>query len=95
MAESKVGPGGHDDRVTETMQLVYGEGFFSPGGLDEVCRIVAGLGIDKCRVLDVGCGIGGPAVSLVRDAGAAQVVGVEIQQPMIDHARERVCIAGL
>lgn len=95
MTQSKAGPGRYDERVTETMQLVYGEGFFSPGGPDEVCRIVAGLEIDKCEVLDVGCGIGGPAVALVRDAGAARVVGIDIQQLMIDHARERVSTAGL
>ena len=95
MAETKAGPGRYDERVTQTMQLVYGEGFFSPGGRDEVCRIVAGLELGKCEVLDVGCGIGGPAVALVRDAGAARVVGIDVQQPMIDHASERVRTAGL
>ena len=85
----------YDERVTQTMQLVYGEGFFSPGGAQEVCRIVAHIDVSKGEVLDVGCGIGGPAVALVQNAGAARVGGIDVQQPMIDHARARVRKAGL
>ena len=84
----------YDDRVIESMQLVYGDGFLSPGGREEVCRIVAGLALGQ-RVLDVGCGLGGPAIALVQDAGAERVLGIDVQQPVLDRAGERVRAAGL
>ena len=47
------------------------------------------------ELLDIGCGLGGPALALVREACAAHVVGIDIQQPLLDHAARRVCAAGL
>lgn len=79
----------YDKRVIESMQLVYGPGFFSPGGEDEVAQIVEGLDLTRRPVLDVGCGLGGPAVTLARDHGA-NVVGIDVEQSVLDIAKERV-----
>jgi cyclopropane-fatty-acyl-phospholipid synthase len=46
------------------------------------------------RVLDIGCGWGGMALTLARDFGA-RVVGVTLSQEQIKVARERVAAAGL
>lgn len=45
------------------------------------------------RVLDVGCGSGRVGESLL-EAGAAQYLGVDFSQPMIDLARERLARFG-
>lgn len=46
------------------------------------------------RVLDIGCGWGGMALTLARDFGA-RVVGVTLSQEQIKVARERAAAAGL
>jgi cyclopropane-fatty-acyl-phospholipid synthase len=46
------------------------------------------------RVLDIGCGWGGMALTLARDFGA-RVVGVTLSEEQIKVARERVAAAGL
>ena len=79
----------YDKRVIESMQLVYGPGFFSPGGEKEVAQIVEGLDLTRRPVLDVGCGLGGPAVTLARDH-RAKVVGIDVEQSVLDIAKERV-----
>jgi hypothetical protein len=43
------------------LEMIWGDGFMSPGGPDEVMRIVAGHDIAGCSVLDIGCGLGGAA----------------------------------
>lgn len=56
--------------------------------------VVEGLSAGK-RVLDVGCGTGGTTLAVARRLGAgARLVGVDIAEPMIAAARERVARAG-
>ena len=56
----------YDPRNIETMELVYGTGYMSAGGDAEVARIVSGIKICDQQILDVGCGLGGAAISLVK-----------------------------
>jgi SAM-dependent methyltransferase len=47
------------------------------------------------RVLDVGCGAGQSTLQLAELVGpSGRVVGVDISQPLLDHARKRVAQAG-
>ncbi|GHF40811.1 SAM-dependent methyltransferase [Seohaeicola zhoushanensis] len=58
-------------------------------------HIAAKLRIEPgMRVLDIGCGWGGMAITLARDWGA-RVVGVTLSQNQLALARERVAEAGL
>ena len=74
---------------------MWGEGFLSPGGADEVARIVAGAPITGARVLDVGCGLGAVDVLLVERFGAAHVTGIDVEVPLVERAAARVEAAGL
>ena len=71
------------------------EGFLSPGGEDEVARIVVGAPIEGARVLDVGCGLGAIDVLLVERFGAARVTGIDVEAPLVARATTRVEAAGL
>ena len=51
----------------------------SPGGDAEVASVVDGLEIAGRTVLDIGCGLGGPAVALMANHRAGKVVGIDIQ----------------
>jgi len=76
------------------LELVWGEGFMAPGGEGNVAKMVAGLELAGRRVLDLGCGIGGPACILA-EKYAAQVVGIDLESPLIERARQRAARLGL
>ena len=64
----------YTDEFIARLQLVWGAGFLSPGGPQEVGEIVKRLDLGDRRVLDIGCGTGGPAIVLARDYGARVVM---------------------
>ena len=66
----------YDDDFVAVLEAMWGAGFLSPGGPEEVARIVEGLDLSGARVLDVGCGAGGCDLELALRHGAAEVVGV-------------------
>ena len=41
-------------------EAMFGEGFLSPGGQEEVAKIVENVSLTGKEVLDIGVGIGGP-----------------------------------
>ena len=85
----------YDQRNIDTMEMIYGEGFLSPGGAEEVARIMQGLDLGKARILDVGCGLGGAAIAMAGDLGASDVVGVDIDAGLLERAQVLVTKAGL
>ena len=85
----------YDDATTAFLEELWGEGYLSPGGPDEVGRILEGLDLAGCTVLDVGCGSGGITLALARDFGAGRVIGLDVEAPVCAKARARVAAAGL
>lgn len=77
------------------LELIWGEGFMSPGGPAEVGRIVGSTNLDGCVVLDLGCGLGGADVVLVTEHGAGSVVGADVQPDLLDKAAQRAARLGL
>ena len=84
----------YNDGLIAMLELIWGEGFLSPGGPKAVRAIVAGLDLAGMLAIDVGCGIGGPALTLAR-AGAAQVIGLDVETGVVARAVARVSRAGL
>lgn len=84
----------YHDAMLETCQLLWGEGFLAPGGPGNVARLVGGLDLRDRRVVDVGCGLGGPACVLAEEFGA-YVVGIDLEPPLIERARARAAERGL
>ena len=85
----------YGDTFVAGLEWMWGEGFLSPGGADEVARIVAGAPIMGARVLDVGCGLGAIDLLLVERFGAAHVTGIDVEAPLVAQAAARVEAAGL
>jgi len=77
----------YDENLTALLEAIWGEGFMSPGGTDEVDRYLAGVEVEGRRVLDIGCGLGGVDIHLLRGRGAARVTGIDIDQELIDSCR--------
>ncbi|RLA07040.1 MAG: hypothetical protein DRQ59_14675 [Gammaproteobacteria bacterium] len=85
----------YNDAVIASVEMVCGDGFMSPGGEQCVARIVEGLDISGKKVLEVGCGLGGVLVALVRNHHAGSVHGMDLEASVLARAKKRVLAAGL
>lgn len=85
----------YTDSFVAALEMVWGDGFLSPGGKDEIDLFLDGLDLTGKSVLDVGCGAGGVDVVLVQDYGAKHVLGIDIEQPLIDRCSARAERLGL
>ncbi len=86
---------GYDADGVDQIELIWGDGFLSPGGADEVGRIVARGAVAGADVLDIACGTGGAAVVLARDRGARSVTGIDIASYVVERATERAKAHGV
>ncbi len=91
-------PPGHQDEyhdaLVDMLELVWGRGFMIPDGPRIVRRVLAGLELRGERVLDIGAGIGGPALLMAGEMGA-RVVGIDLEAPLVSRARAAAAAAGL
>ena len=55
----------------------------SPGGAEEVARLLEGSEIGDCEVLDIGCGLGAIDELLVTQYRARSVVGIDIDPALL------------
>jgi len=96
---------GYYEKTTNSMRRGWNESFhfaaFAPGEklADALRRNERDLAMEArfvpgARVLDIGCGIGGPALTIARHSGA-HVVGVNIVMMQLEIARRRAARAGL
>lgn len=85
----------YHSRAVAMLQAVWGEGFLSPGGPEEVARLVGDADLSGLAVLDIGCGAGGIDLALVRAHGAGYVTGVDVEDTVLANARALVARAGL
>lgn len=84
----------YDDALVTLLELIWGEGHMAPGGEGNIAKIADGLDLRDKRVLDIGCGIGGPAFFLAREYGA-NVVGTDLESQLIEIAKRRAREYGL
>lgn len=84
----------YNDAMTTMLELIWGVGFMAPGGEGNIANLVEGLDTEGQRILDIGCGIGGPAFLLASKYGA-KVVGIDIEPQLIEQAQRRAEELGL
>jgi len=77
----------YDQRNIETMETVYGRGYLSAGGDEEVAKVLDRFDLQGKRILDMGCGLGGASVTMARDLGATDVVGYDIDDEVLRRAK--------
>lgn len=82
-------------RMIAMLEAVWGTGFLSPGGPEEVARVIGSHDLTGRSVLDIGCGAGGIDIALVRNHRAAYVTGLDVEDPVLLHARALVAQGGL
>ena len=92
---SPVAENNYDQRNIDTMELVYGRGYLSAGGDEEVFRILEGINTTGGQVLDIGCGLGGAAVAIASRYDPAAVIGFDIDPIVLDRAERLVSESNL
>lgn len=85
----------YHQKLIGMLERVWGDGWLSPGGPGEIARLLEGLDLREKSVLDIGCGAGGVDVLLAETHGALYVTGIDVEDTVLAHARERVARAGL
>lgn len=84
----------YDANMIALLELFWGKAFMAPGGEGNVNRILDGLDLRNKKVLEIGSGLGGGALVMAREYGA-EVVGLEVEAPLVDRAREYAANEGL
>ncbi len=85
----------YSDQDIIEFEAMFGAGFLSPGGQEEVAKIVENVDLAGKEVLDIGVGIGGPACLLVEKHGAARVTGIDVEDTVLKKAAQIVVRRGL
>ena len=85
----------YPDHFVLRLQALWGEGFLSPGGPEEVKEIVRGIDIAGKTVLDIGCGTGGPSIVLARDLGVTTVTAVDVEPQLLERAAKNAESVGV
>ena len=78
---------GYSTAFVTALEFVWGEGFLSPGGVEEVEALVGDHDLRGARILDFGCGLGGIDLILAERYGAREVVGIDVVPDVITLAR--------
>ena len=87
--------GHYGPKQLNLLKTVWGEGFLSPGGTDEIDEVMKGIDASGKTVLDIGCGCGGAAIHLIKNHCAKSVLGIDIESLVIQRAEKLAAKYGL
>ncbi len=82
------------DKFIKAFDLIWGEGFISPGGPAAVHRIIEGIDLNGMLALDFGCALGGIDCLLAKDFGC-RVIGIDVEAALVAEGQRRVAELGL
>ncbi len=85
----------YDDTAIRFLEALWGEGYLSPGGPDEVARVVENVDFGDKDVLDIGCGSGGITLFLAKTYPLRSITGFDVETPVVELAQSRAKAAGL
>ncbi|MEN8195286.1 MAG: methyltransferase [Pseudomonadota bacterium] len=74
----------YTDAFVAKLELLWGEGFLSPGGPAETAKILEGTDLTGLEVMDIGCGIGLWRHVIARHFPKARYHGVEVSEYLCD-----------
>src|SRR5262245_33532123 len=95
MADHGAGGELYSGQLIGMLELVWGEGWLSPGGPEEVAAAIKDIDFRGKTVLDIGCGVGGVDFLLIETHGAGYVTGIDVEDTVLTTARRRAEAHGL
>ena len=87
--------GHYGPKQLNMLEVIWGKGYLSPGGSDEIDQIIGELDLSGKRVLDIGCGSGGAVFHILEKHNAAEVVGFDVEPLVIEQANTVASEKGL
>jgi len=84
----------YHDNMVKMLELIWGQGYMAPGGPGNVAKLLQGTRPQGTRILDIGCGIGGPALEMANTFGAT-VTGIDLEAPLVARATADARTRGL
>lgn len=85
----------YPEEFIDRLEILWGEGFLSPGGADEINLILQGIDVSNKSVLDIGCGTGGAEVVLARDFDAQTITGIDVEPQLTERTDKLIARKGL
>ena len=85
----------YGDKMLAMLQAIWGKGFLSPGGADEIGRMIGDADLTGASILDIESGAGGGAIALIRNHHAGYVTGMDVEDTVITNARALIAVEGL
>jgi phosphoethanolamine N-methyltransferase len=76
---------GYNEEFIDLVEMIYGKGFLSQGGGESIELMIDGVPITKKRILDIGSGLGGPAIYLAEHY-PLEITGLEPQKCLFERA---------
>ena len=80
----------YDETTISFLSDIWGDGFMSPGGVEEASLVLEGLDLTGATVLDIGSGSGAISVLLVEKFAADKVIGIDVEEPVCKVASKRI-----
>ena len=80
--------GEYSQKQINTLEMIWGEGFLSPGGSDEIDLVLNNKSIKNMKILDIGCGDGSAAFHFINKHSVGHVTAVDVEKEVIDRANE-------
>ncbi|MDC0056580.1 methyltransferase domain-containing protein [Alphaproteobacteria bacterium] len=80
--------GHYGPKQLNLLKTVWGEGFLSPGGTDEIDAVLNGVDVSGKSILDIGCGCGGAAIHFIKNHNSKSVLGIDTELLVIKRAQE-------
>ncbi len=84
----------YHDAMVAMLELIWGVGYMSPGGPGHVAKLLSGLEPAGKSILDVGSGIGGPAIEMA-ETHAAEVTGIDLEAGLVNRANTDALAKGI
>lgn len=83
------------DEFIDRLEILWGEGFLSPGGADEVKLVLKDIDLNNKSILDIGCGTGGVEVVLAGEFDIDRVTGIDVEPQLVERTQKLVDKKGL
>ena len=85
----------YDDKLVTLLEVLWGDGYLSPGGDGETSMVLDGLDLRGARVLDIGSGTGGCAFFVQATFAPASVTGIDVEAGVVDKANAAAAERGV